>query len=477
MAIRQLRTIADLVSLEDSSEDDKKAIIPPLEVLLILAQDSTLFKILVEGGGLATIFKSAVTLFEGTSPHELAAKKGSNFHVKDFFHNLFTMLKNLSMQIMECVAPISDAIDAGMLRIVAHACDTLDLLNKNTTFFITGILFRFIRLLLVHSSIMLATAREIKRLRTMPCAKKLTSGVFRDEWCSFQDAVLVHYTMLRYREIVLSETQKRRQCDGCQKMDFKDSFQCCGKCKNAFYCSKECQLKSWKGGHKEQCNDLVGSRGKDVVGTKNISYLLALELKRHWPSIQRNPTVERAPFSQLVFDLNWTSMSVPPMKFKVYTIDQLMKKLVSERDFTEISMLKEMQTLTEGSMNALAVTRISVITGYSTRTSYSTIGKTELLSSKLERPADAEVRFTRPVALDADDSDKELTDCIWDEVDEAIHRLGLPKDGSLLVEDAQGKQVHAFTMIDRVLRSPTFPIPMNIRLAKSFEQFKNHQSH
>ena len=37
-------------------------------------------------------------------------------------------------------------------------------------------------------------------------------------------------------------------CDGCGKL----ATQRCSRCKNVWYCSRECQLKQWKG-HKALC--------------------------------------------------------------------------------------------------------------------------------------------------------------------------------------------------------------------------------
>jgi len=108
-------------------------------------------------------------------------------------------------------------------------------------------------------------------------------------------------------------------------------------------------------------------------------------------------------------------------------------------------MLREILSVTASSNNVLAITRITVITGFSTRTSYSSIAKTELLSSDLARPST--VRFTRAVAKDSADKDLE---CIWDEIDEAIHRLGLPDDGTLTVEHGEGKKVIAFDKVEDV---------------------------
>ncbi|KAJ3551213.1 hypothetical protein NM688_g4838 [Phlebia brevispora] len=47
---------------------------------------------------------------------------------------------------------------------------------------------------------------------------------------------------------------RRCEADGCTKVEGRDieKLKCCSKCKLVFYCSKSCQLKSWKA-HKEDC--------------------------------------------------------------------------------------------------------------------------------------------------------------------------------------------------------------------------------
>jgi len=48
----------------------------------------------------------------------------------------------------------------------------------------------------------------------------------------------------------------------------------CGRCKTAAYCSKECQLAHWKGGHRGQCG-LIGETKNKVqfISNKNIQYI------------------------------------------------------------------------------------------------------------------------------------------------------------------------------------------------------------
>jgi hypothetical protein len=52
---------------------------------------------------------------------------------------------------------------------------------------------------------------------------------------------------------------KRRCCNHCDKSEAKwGDYQLCSRCKNACYCSKECQKSHWIAGHKRECIDLHG---------------------------------------------------------------------------------------------------------------------------------------------------------------------------------------------------------------------------
>jgi len=55
-------------------------------------------------------------------------------------------------------------------------------------------------------------------------------------------------------------------CESCQKsMDgAKGEALKCGECKAARYCSKECQTKAWKGGHKQQCKILCARQAESA---------------------------------------------------------------------------------------------------------------------------------------------------------------------------------------------------------------------
>merc|ERR1712034_198780 len=54
------------------------------------------------------------------------------------------------------------------------------------------------------------------------------------------------------------EIRTRTQCSNyeCKKVEPQvGAFKHCGKCRLKYYCSKKCQTKHWKNGHKEECKE------------------------------------------------------------------------------------------------------------------------------------------------------------------------------------------------------------------------------
>lgn len=49
-------------------------------------------------------------------------------------------------------------------------------------------------------------------------------------------------------------------CENCQ---IREGLKRCARCKLACYCSRECQKKHWKAGHKTNCVD-VNKQGKGL---------------------------------------------------------------------------------------------------------------------------------------------------------------------------------------------------------------------
>lgn len=49
------------------------------------------------------------------------------------------------------------------------------------------------------------------------------------------------------------ETKDEIVCAFCKKVQGDTKFDMCSLCKKVYYCSKDCQVKDWKAGHKTVC--------------------------------------------------------------------------------------------------------------------------------------------------------------------------------------------------------------------------------
>ena len=57
----------------------------------------------------------------------------------------------------------------------------------------------------------------------------------------------------------MTDAKKEIVCNYCKKVQGEVKFDVCSACKKTYYCSKDCQVKDWKAGHKAQCPHLRGS--------------------------------------------------------------------------------------------------------------------------------------------------------------------------------------------------------------------------
>lgn len=80
---------------------------------------------------------------------------------------------------------------------------------------------------------------------------------YDERWCSEKRRVtkVKKDTILAAaRNVALGLQDVKHMCWECKS--FSKDAQCCSKCKTAKYCSKECQVASWKQGHNENCKGL-----------------------------------------------------------------------------------------------------------------------------------------------------------------------------------------------------------------------------
>jgi hypothetical protein len=71
-------------------------------------------------------------------------------------------------------------------------------------------------------------------------------------------------------EILVPEGELIQRCSNCESWESVDSarFARCGKCKDKFYCSRDCQAADWKAGHKKYCRE--GLTEEQVAAQVNV---------------------------------------------------------------------------------------------------------------------------------------------------------------------------------------------------------------
>lgn len=97
------------------------------------------------------------------------------------------------------------------------------------------------------------TVREFLDQRLTPLRELLSELEYvtpKDEVLATTSPLLEEFYRVRWHPLV------GKSCDCCKRMREElelVNLHCCSRCKMAYYCSKECQKKSWQAGHKEAC--------------------------------------------------------------------------------------------------------------------------------------------------------------------------------------------------------------------------------
>jgi hypothetical protein len=123
---------------------------------------------------------------------------------------------------------------------------------------------------LVYRSVIQAVNGTMGNLDQPPHRKRVIASVEKDVWLNFPRLSLERLVVTLQATALKG---KGATCDNvkvqlmlfyryffidvllqCQKIDSKNNSRKCGSCSTFLYCSKECQVTSWKeGGHKTMC--------------------------------------------------------------------------------------------------------------------------------------------------------------------------------------------------------------------------------
>lgn len=100
-----------------------------------------------------------------------------------------------------------------------------------------------------------------QELRNVSISNPNQDAVADESWAGFIEKVME----VTGAKIGQATGQKRKSCNSCKQDSswFSDGLKACAKCRDAVYCSRDCQKSDWKT-HKKSCNkDAVGSNDQD----------------------------------------------------------------------------------------------------------------------------------------------------------------------------------------------------------------------
>ncbi len=121
-----------------------------------------------------------------------------------------------------------------------------------------------------------------------------------------------------------------RHCDGCQATQTKLS--CCARCKQAWYCSKDCQAKDWRQGHSRLCLPVTSATGPSVSTVKQVAAHVLLPKE---PSSWRDVNLAQAVIDKIVSDfidgLVQQIVEQLPPRVKTILPESLIRQIYTEK--------------------------------------------------------------------------------------------------------------------------------------------------
>ena len=94
------------------------------------------------------------------------------------------------------------------------------------------------------------------RLLNRMCPKKGEAGKCKHEEEGIIYAYANYINTAYHKDVEAAERQDGIRCNTCKSMQGATEFKVCSACKKVYYCSRDCQRKDWKGGHKQLCPSL-----------------------------------------------------------------------------------------------------------------------------------------------------------------------------------------------------------------------------
>ncbi|KAL5487785.1 hypothetical protein ACEPAI_5893 [Sanghuangporus weigelae] len=156
----------------------------------------------------------------------------------------------------------------------------------------------------------------------------------------------------------------------CQKLDENNTFQVCSACKTARYCSKECQLISWKHkGHKHDC------KNKDPEVEKNLEFILYCirrDIIRHLPGLRAlaKQKLQNIDFNLVGVGIDYTRL---PTRFEVFRLQTLLSQISGHEPATATRLTRLLKKAKKGGKDEIFIRAVLPYGSGKTKTEYAEV--------------------------------------------------------------------------------------------------------
>ncbi|THH07736.1 hypothetical protein EW145_g3183 [Phellinidium pouzarii] len=212
------------------------------------------------------------------------------------------------------IPQILQALKTGLLQAIVDGGQIIPKLSEGLNVNILETVKEDLSLGLVFHSVLSVSLKAMRKIRPDEIQEKITRGLLKKEWDAFSE-ILVERAVLKKLYRIGLLRGNRLKCEECSKKFRRYDMKRCEGCMLYLYCSKECQKRSWKSGHRHQCSKKAKEVRELQDGVQNSDehaflHLLAItDVRRHLVQLEKN--AERqfpdTPFSDLGVTIDYQS--------------------------------------------------------------------------------------------------------------------------------------------------------------------------
>ncbi|KAH8114879.1 hypothetical protein DFH11DRAFT_1590176 [Phellopilus nigrolimitatus] len=221
---------------------------------------------------------------------------------------------------------LAQAMRNGLLEIVANCCPFFHLLSSDAMLGVGFIIRTHIPQYLVNGYIVKEVISAMGRLEAENHYREVYASSISDDWRSIESLAVERLVYVRTHDRAMKEEGKMNACSNCNKIDHREKLLRCAKCKNARYCSKECQKIAWKTkDHKLECDMMAEDHDKGLHSSdvQLIDIVGAFDVRRHSKTLRETATRKYPSLGPRNFAYSVDYSFIPPL-LEVFSVEDIL---------------------------------------------------------------------------------------------------------------------------------------------------------